>query len=174
MTQAGDRGPKRSSRSGSPNNRLASAPPNPPQKLQSPRLRIRGPPCLNGRLDDNQVHIENSGEKRVRKHEQLGHLRASAPPNPQRKLQSPRLRIRGPPCLNSRLDGNQVDIENAGEKSVRKHKKLGNYLQKIGSDEPYGSVKGCVRHPVYVIGGQQDRPLFQCGRPPTTHTDTFS
>ena len=42
-------------------------------------------------------------------------------------LQSPRLRIRRPPGLTS-IDGNhEVFIENAGEKRVRAHLKLGFY-----------------------------------------------
>ena len=53
----------RSDGSKSPKTRLASAPPNYLRKLQSPRLRIGCPPCLNGRLDGNQVEIENAKKK---------------------------------------------------------------------------------------------------------------
>ena len=70
----------RSDRSKSPKNlnTRASAPPNHPrmlQLLQSPRLSIRCPPCLNGRLDGDQ-DIENAGQKRGRKHTKIGVVRA--------------------------------------------------------------------------------------------------
>ena len=57
-------------------------------------------------------------------------LRACAPPNHPRRLQllqSPRLRIRRPPGLTSIDDNQVVFIENAGEKRVRAHLKLGFY-----------------------------------------------
>ena len=66
MTHAGERGPKRSSRSKRPSNLRASAPPNCPRRLQlleSPILRIRDSTVCYGRLDENQVVIENAGEK---------------------------------------------------------------------------------------------------------------
>ena len=81
--------------------------------------------------------------KRPERSESPNNLGASVPPNLSEPrstavFQSPRLPIKDNQpcqCLHGELDGNQVDIENVaekkgpGEKRMRKHKILGNYLQ---------------------------------------------